>query len=125
MFRYLATTSSDKTVKLWNVEENFMLSKTLVGHQRWVWDCAFSADSAYVANSLLPSEEDKFLREEILKKCAALPGSPLWSLCRRYLVTASSDKTARLWDLETGDAILEYAGHGKALTCVALNDASM
>lgn len=85
--KYLATTSSDKTTKIWNIEENFALDKTLVGHQRWVWDCAFSADSA-------------------------------------YLVTASSDKTARLWDLSSGEAILEYSGHGKALTCVALNDSS-
>jgi WD40 repeat protein len=46
--RYLATTSSDKTTKIWNVEDNFSLDKTLVGHQRWVWDCAFSADSAYL-----------------------------------------------------------------------------
>ncbi len=85
--KYLATASSDKSVKIWNIEDNFSLDKTLVGHQRWVWDCAFSADSA-------------------------------------YLVTASSDKTARLWDLSSGEAILEYAGHSKALTCVALNDSS-
>jgi len=41
-----------------------------------------------------------------------------------YLVTASSDKTAKLWDLKTGDVVLEYAGHHKALTCVALNDST-
>jgi WD40 repeat protein len=36
------------------------------GHTRWVWDCVFSVDAA-------------------------------------YLVTASSDTTARLWDLTTGE----------------------
>ena len=85
--RYLATTSADKTVKIWNVEKNFTLDKTLSGHQAWVWDCSFSADSA-------------------------------------YLVTASSDKTAKLWDLKTGEVILEYKGHHKAVTSVALNDSS-
>jgi WD40 repeat protein len=27
---------------------DFNHEKTLKGHQRWVWDCAFSADSAYL-----------------------------------------------------------------------------
>jgi len=46
--RLLATTSSDKTTKIWNVAKGFTLERTLVGHQRWVWDCGFSADSAYL-----------------------------------------------------------------------------
>ncbi|XXQ35955.1 WD domain, G-beta repeat [Plasmodiophora brassicae] len=83
--RYLATTSADRTVKIWNLADNCELSQTLTGHKAWVWDCSFSADSA-------------------------------------YLVTASSDKTARLWDLSSGDAVLEYQGHQKPATCVALND---
>lgn len=45
--RVLATASSDKTVKLWNLD-TMTLEKTLHGHQRWVWDCDFSADSSYL-----------------------------------------------------------------------------
>lgn len=45
--RYLATASSDHTVKIWNVD-GFKLERTLVGHQRWVWDCVFSVDGAYL-----------------------------------------------------------------------------
>ncbi|KAJ2904494.1 TOR complex subunit lst8 [Zalerion maritima] len=29
----------------------FVLEATLQGHQRWVWDCAFSADSAYLVTA--------------------------------------------------------------------------
>jgi G protein beta subunit-like protein len=83
--RYLATTSADHTVKLWDLDNGFALDKTLVGHTAWVWSCGFSADSA-------------------------------------YLVTASSDKTGKLWDLKNGEIILDYRGHTKALTSVALND---
>ncbi|OAL37211.1 hypothetical protein AYO20_03387 [Fonsecaea nubica] len=43
-------------------------------HQRWVWDCAFSADSA-------------------------------------YLVTVCSDHYARLWEILTGKIIRQYSGH--------------
>jgi len=48
--RYLATCSADTTVKIWSVSPSFefRLDKVLQGHQRWVWDCAFSADSAYL-----------------------------------------------------------------------------
>ncbi|CAA2969448.1 LST8 homolog [Olea europaea subsp. europaea] len=45
--RYLATASADHTVKIWNLD-GFTLEKTLVGHQRWVWDCVFSVDGAFL-----------------------------------------------------------------------------
>ncbi|KAM7264521.1 hypothetical protein ACFE04_002204 [Oxalis oulophora] len=45
--RYLATASSDRTVKIWNVD-GFTLEKTLIGHERWVWDCVFSVDGAFL-----------------------------------------------------------------------------
>lgn len=60
----LATCSADHTAKIWEVDpekasepdENgdprpFPLEATLTGHQRWVWDCAFSADSAYLVTA--------------------------------------------------------------------------
>jgi G protein beta subunit-like protein len=60
-------------------------SSILLGHQKWVWDCVFSADSA-------------------------------------YLVSASSDHTARLWNLQSGEVIRQYVGHEKAVVSVAMND---
>jgi G protein beta subunit-like protein len=94
--RLLATASADHTVKLWNVKD-FSLAKTLSGHQRWVWDCAFSADSAYLVTGLLVSLHSPSL-------------------------LASSDQVARLWDLSQGETIRTYNSHNKAITCVALND---
>jgi G protein beta subunit-like protein len=48
--RLFATTSSDKTLKLWNTQD-FSLSATLAGHTRWVWDASFSADSSFVVTA--------------------------------------------------------------------------
>jgi len=48
--RLLATASSDKTVKLWNLD-GFELHRVLEGHQRWVWDCVFSVDAAYLVTA--------------------------------------------------------------------------
>eukprot|EP01103_Thecamoeba_quadrilineata_P017580 TRINITY_DN6306_c0_g1_i1.p1 TRINITY_DN6306_c0_g1~~TRINITY_DN6306_c0_g1_i1.p1 ORF type:complete len:307 (+),score=45.61 TRINITY_DN6306_c0_g1_i1:26-946(+) len=51
--KYVATTSSDHSVKIWSVGADGKLnfSKALCGHQRWVWDCVFSADSAYLVTA--------------------------------------------------------------------------
>lgn len=65
-----------------------VLRHSFEGHLKWVWDCAFSADSA-------------------------------------YLVSASSDNTARLWSVSSGECICIYTGHTKALTSVALNDLAL
>lgn len=48
--RTIATTSSDKTIRLWNTDD-FSLANTLQHHSKWVWDCAFSADSSYLATA--------------------------------------------------------------------------
>ncbi|KAJ4399428.1 TOR complex subunit lst8 [Didymella pomorum] len=70
--RHLATCSADHTSRIWSVDLSsphnvqpgdalpsaaerdpaaFPLETTLHGHQRWVWDCAFSADSAYLVTA--------------------------------------------------------------------------
>lgn len=97
--RKLATCSADHTAKIWKVDRDpeptkpgeeprpFELEADLASHQRWVWDCAFSADSA-------------------------------------YLVTASSDHYARLWEVHTQQIIRQYNGHHRGAICVALNDYS-
>ena len=37
----------------------------------------------------------------------------------------SSDHSARLWDLTTGETIRHYNGHKKAVVAVALHDVSV
>jgi G protein beta subunit-like protein len=76
--RHLATCSADHNARIWAVKLDsstsptpstavqtlppdlqgaerpttaFPLEATLSAHQRWVWDCAFSADSAYLVTS--------------------------------------------------------------------------
>ena len=68
--QHLATCSADHTTRIWKISpdraqsitsddatlvkgesESLPLEMTLHGHQRWVWDCAFSADSAYLVTA--------------------------------------------------------------------------
>ncbi|KAF9458669.1 WD40 repeat-like protein [Collybia nuda] len=76
--KYLATCSADTTIKIWSISPNyeFKQERTLMGHQRWVWDCAFT----------------------------------------------SSDHTARLWEMASGETVRQYNGHHKAAVCCALHD---
>ena len=39
-----------------------------------------------------------------------------------YLVSASSDQTARLWDIGQGGSVRQYSAHTKAITSIALTD---
>lgn len=51
-------------MKIWSISQSYELKqeKVLQGHQRWVWDCAFSADSAYLVTGeeLLSDSADVF-----------------------------------------------------------------
>lgn len=98
VFRRLATCSADTTVTIWSISPNyeFKQERVLIGHQRWVWDCAFSADSAYLVTGELT------LR---LKRMS-------WKGYMRVF-SASSDHTARLWEMSTGDTVRQYNGHHK------------
>ena len=94
--RYLATCSADTTVKIWSIGRHweFKLEKVLQGHQRWVWDCAFSADSAY----LVTGTSYGFGKKNML-----------------IAVLASSDHTARLWEMASGETVRQYNGHHKGV----------
>jgi G protein beta subunit-like protein len=107
--RQLVTCSSDQSARIYDISRpsnrdrnqhqhqhqhhaghsNFTpkLMQSLTQHNKWVWDCVFSADSS-------------------------------------YLVTASSDHSARLFNLRSGEVVRQYTGHQSAVTCVALNDSS-
>jgi len=48
--KLMATSSSDSTIRLWRVDQDYKLEKTLSGHQRWVWDISFSSQSNYLVS---------------------------------------------------------------------------
>jgi target of rapamycin complex subunit LST8 len=48
--RKLATTSCDRTVKIWNLD-TYQCEQVLQGHTKWVWDAVFSVDAAYLVTA--------------------------------------------------------------------------
>lgn len=55
--RWLATSSYDRTIKLWNLETG-KVERTFAGHRRWVWSVRFSEDQRH----LVTASEDGTVR---------------------------------------------------------------
>lgn len=47
----LATTSSDRSSKIFEVKKDFAEKSQQTGHSMWVWDCCFSADSSLLVTA--------------------------------------------------------------------------
>jgi len=97
--RRLVTCSSDQTVKIWNLGGG---------------DDALEGDDSGPVG---------FKEESTLTAHQRWVWDACFSADSAYLVTASSDMTAKLWDVDAGAVIRHYTGQ-MAMTCVALNDSS-
>ncbi|KAI1315081.1 hypothetical protein EDD11_001323 [Mortierella claussenii] len=82
--------SKDRTVKIWKISTGEMI-RTLVGHRAAVNAVQFSPESAS------PSP---------------FAGSP------RIVVSASGDKTIKIWSFETGECLRTLEGHARGIACI-------
>jgi WD40 repeat protein len=123
--RRLATGSSDKTAKIWDLESG-KAALTLEGHAAAVWSVAFSPDGRRLATG---SDDNtaKIWDLESGKAALTLEGhaAAVWSVAfspdGRRLATGSDDNTAKIWDLESGKAALTLEGHAAAVWSVAFS----
>lgn len=94
--RHLVTTGSDGLAKLWDTT-TWELTKTLDNNNG---NNGSSINNKWVWDAAFCADSS-------------------------YLVTASSDHVARLWNLRNNTVVRKYHGHQSAVTCVALNDSSV
>ena len=120
--KYIATASSDKTARLWDLTGK--LIGEFKGHQDSVTSVSFSPDGKYIATASwdktarLWDLTGKLIREFKGHQKGLLSVS--FSPDGKYTATASSDKTARLWDV-TGKLIREFKGHQDSVTSVSFS----
>jgi len=116
-----------ETLMLWDAEKKNLLA-SLEGHTMAANDCAFSPDGKFIASTgkttirlwdaetyeELSTFKDYKSHDEAVNSCAFSPDS-------KYLVSASSDKTLKLWDVETKKELLKFEGHTKWVSCCSFN----
>jgi WD40 repeat protein len=121
----LATTSSDRTARLWNASTGAAV-RTLAGHGQAVYRVAFSPDGSLIATA----SGDKTARlwethTGALVRTLSGHGDPVRGIAfspdGSLIATASDDKTARLWNTRDGSLARTLTGHTGLLYGVAFS----
>ncbi|GJY04886.1 U4/U6 small nuclear ribonucleoprotein PRP4-like protein [Tanacetum coccineum] len=114
--KYLGTASLDKTWRLWDTETGEELL-CQVGHSRGVYGLAFHPDGSLAAScglDALARVWDLRTGESLL----ALEGHVKPVLEGYFLVTASHDKTAKVWSSRDFKPVKVLSGHESRVTSV-------
>ncbi|CAG7848652.1 SubName: Full=Uncharacterized protein {ECO:0000313/EMBL:CCA70611.1} [Serendipita indica DSM 11827] len=126
--RYIASGSEDRTVRIWNLQSGEQLGEPLREHSGWVYSVAFSPRgdrlaSSGVARILMWDTETRSLLREFeghSQPIQCVVFSP--DLDGRYIASAGSDSSVRLWDSETGDALWKVVmGLNSQVYCLAFS----
>lgn len=126
----LASCSSDLAIKLWDPSDNYRNIRTLNGHEHAVTSVRFVPSDRSDKNLLVSGSADRTMRlwDATTGFCVrVLKGHSDWvrSVCPseygQFVLSASSDNTACLWDIQSPSpaATLTLIGHEKAINCCA------
>ena len=107
---YLVSCSTDLSVKIWEVKDNYACVRTLRGHDHTISDVKFvppSIGAVYLSGG---------------EKTTA-GGVDAASAQAKFVVTASRDQSIKFWDLETGFCDATVSDHGDWVRCLAVRGA--
>lgn len=116
----LATASADTTIKLWSPQET--LEPAAAATAAAAGDAAAGAGAGGSSGSVDVTKKWGYALAKTLVGHKRWVWDVVFSSDGNYLMSGSSDHSARLWDVKTAQTVKDYLGHTKAITCVALHD---
>jgi platelet-activating factor acetylhydrolase IB subunit alpha len=110
---YLASCSTDLSIKLWDVKDSYGCVRTLRGHDHTVSDVKF----------VPPNVGAVYLSGGEKTVVGGGGGVDAGGAQAKFVVTASRDGTIKFWDLETGFCDATISDHGDWVRCLAVRGA--
>lgn len=121
--KHLLSGSSDKTLRLWELETGKEL-KTLSGHSSMVWPVCWQHHDKIIASGGNDSKI-KIWNSETAKEIVTLPAhAPIvlglsFSPDGKWLASCGGDKQIKIWDMSSFKEIFTLRGHSKWVMSVA------